>query len=264
MTSVSPRPIRLVTFDLYDTLIEIAPSRWERLGFALDKLGVAYDLQALCAADVLAEDFYTEANAKTPIRDLSKADQNAFRIEYMRRWLEAAGIEADDTLATQARYGYQGELDATPRYDSYRAYDDVVESAQRLREAGVKRAIISNADADVTEFVTHLALADEMDLIVTSAVVGYEKPDIRCFQAAFEPLGIDAAETLHIGDQPRSDVVGALNAGMRAALIDRYARHDQAAHDVPVMRDFDALVNYVLDANAAAGYEGPIPEESYA
>jgi HAD superfamily hydrolase (TIGR01509 family) len=182
----------------------------------------------------------------------------------MRRWLEAAGIEADNTLATQARYGYQGELDATPRYDSYRAYDDVVESAQRLREAGVKRAIISNADADVTEFVTHLALADEMDLIVTSAVVGYEKPDIRCFQAAFEPLGIDAAETLHIGDQPRSDVVGALNAGMRAALIDRYARHDQAAHDVPVMRDFDALVNYVLDANAAAGYEGPIPEESYA
>ena len=121
MTSVSPRPIRLVTFDLYDTLIEIAPSRWERLGFALDKLGVAYDLQALCAADVLAEDFYTEENAKTPIRDLPKADQNAFRIEYMRRWLEAAGIEADDTLATQARYGYQGELDATPRYDSYRA-----------------------------------------------------------------------------------------------------------------------------------------------
>ena len=84
MTSVSPRPIRLVTFDLYDTLIEITPSRWERLGFALDKLGVAYDLQALCAADVLAEDFYTEENAKTPIRDLPKADQIAIQLELRR------------------------------------------------------------------------------------------------------------------------------------------------------------------------------------
>jgi len=251
--SETPRPIRLVTFDLYDTLIEIFPSRWERLGFALDKLGVIYDLDALRTADVIAEDFYTQENAGIPIRDRGRAEQETFRVDYMRVWLEAAGIEVTGDLARQARHGYRAELDAARHFDAYRVYPDAVETMRRLREAGVKRAIISNADNDVTEFVSHLALADEFDLIVTSAVVGWEKPDVRTFQAAFVPLGVDPADALHIGDQPRSDVVGAINAGMRAALIDRYARHDQANHDVPVMRDFDALVEHVLETNRAAG-----------
>jgi FMN phosphatase YigB (HAD superfamily) len=264
VTLATPRPIRLVTFDLYDTLVELAPQRWERLATALNRIGIEADIVALRAADVIAEDFYTAENAKVPIRDLPIDDQEAFRVEFMRVWLNAAGIDADLELARAARAGYRAELDITPGFANFAVYSDVVESALRLREAGVKRAIISNADADVTEFVTHLAIAREMDLIVTSAVIGYEKPNIRTFQAAFEPLGIDPAEALHIGDQPRSDVAGALNAGMRAALIDRYARHDQANYDVPVMRDFDTLVNYVLDVNTAAGYDGALPEESLA
>ena len=67
----------------------------------------------------------------------------------------------------------------------------------------------------MTELCIHLDFAEGMDLIVTSALVGVEKPDIRTFQAAFEPLGIDPAMGLHIGDQPKS-VVGALGTGMRA------------------------------------------------
>jgi hypothetical protein len=47
---------------------------------------------------------------------------------------------------------------------------------------------------------------------------------------------------------------------MRAALIDRYARHDQANHDVPVMRDFDALVSFVLENNRAAGVADRLEE----
>jgi putative hydrolase of the HAD superfamily len=88
-----------------------------------------------------------------------------------------------------------------------------------------------------------------MDLIVTSALVGFEKPDIRTFQAAFEPLGVDPALGLHIGDQPKSDVVGAIGAGMRAALIDRYRRHDPGNHEVPVFVGLGALVDYVLEIN---------------
>ncbi|MEZ4529920.1 MAG: HAD-IA family hydrolase [Thermomicrobiales bacterium] len=87
---------------------------------------------------------------------------------------------------------------------------------------------------------------------MTSALIGYEKPHINTFRAAFEPLGVDPANTLHIGDQPKSDVVGALNAGMRAALIDRYERQDPALHDVPIFVGLDALVDHVLAINAQA------------
>jgi FMN phosphatase YigB (HAD superfamily) len=116
----------------------------------------------------------------------------------------------------------------------------------------VKTAIMSNADSDVTDLCVHLEFAHGMDLIVTSALIGYEKPHIETFRAAFEPLGVDPALALHIGDQPKSDVIGALNAGMRAALIDRYERHDPAAHSVPIFIGLDRLVDHVLAVNEAA------------
>jgi putative hydrolase of the HAD superfamily len=133
----------------------------------------------------------------------------------------------------------------------YRVFADVVPTMRTLHAAGIRTAVISNADRDVTALCSHFEFAHEMDLIVTSALVGWEKPDIRTFQAAFEPLRIEPAAALHIGDQPRSDVVGARAAGMRAALIDRYARLDPANHEVPVVQDFAGLLAHVDDVNAA-------------
>lgn len=249
-------PIKLVTFDLYDTLIELHPTRWERFHSALVKIGVSADLDAIRMADIVAEDFYTVENGQVPIRDRAKADREAFRLDFTRCWLEAAGIAADIHLVRAARQGYLAEFETPAVEDGvgygYRAYDDVVPALSRLREAGVQRALISNADSDVTELCQHMAFAHELDLIVTSAIVGYEKPDVRTFRAALDPLGIDPTKAFHIGDQPKSDVIGALNTGMRAALIDRYARHDQTHHDVPVMLDLNAFVDHVLAVNAAA------------
>jgi HAD superfamily hydrolase (TIGR01509 family) len=250
-------PIELVTFDLYDTLVEIVPRRWDRLHAALRTLDVNADVEALRQADVIAEDFFTIENGQLPIRDRPPAEREAFRLHYMQVWLDAAGIEHDELLVRGARRRYLAEFE-TPAVDAgpwggYQVFDDVVPALQRLREAGVKRAVISNADDDVTEFCTHLAFAHEMNLIVTSAIVGYEKPDPRTFQAAFEPLGVDPAKVLHIGDQPKSDVIGSLALGMQAALIDRYSRHDPSMFEVPVFVGLHDLVDYVLTVNETAG-----------
>ena len=249
------RPIRLVTFDLYDTLIELTPRRWERLAAILPRFGLATPLEALSRADLVAEDFYTEENGLVPIRDRPQAEREAFRIAYMERWMAAAGDPVDRATAAALRAAYVAEFDTHPEGAHYVPYADVLPVLERLRHAGILRAIISNADKDITQFVTRLAIAHEMNLIVTSAVVGYEKPDVRTYEAAFQPLGVDPAEAIHIGDQPRSDVVGALASGMRAALIDRYHRHDQADHQAPVFRDLHALVDHVLAVNAAAGFD---------
>ncbi|MGI8474864.1 MAG: hypothetical protein ACR2OO_00560 [Thermomicrobiales bacterium] len=69
-----------MTFDLYDTLIELVPRRWERLAAALARLGVEADADALRTADLRAEDFYTEENTIRPIRDRSGAEREAFRL----------------------------------------------------------------------------------------------------------------------------------------------------------------------------------------
>jgi HAD superfamily hydrolase (TIGR01549 family) len=250
------QPIELVTFDLYDTLVELHPKRWERLKSALDRLDVAADIDALRDADVIAEDYFTIVNGAIPLRDRPVADRERLRLEYMNIWLEAAGIPHDELLVRHAREQYLAEFETPAVSDSpfggYRVFDDVIPATIRLHETGIKTAIISNADTDVTEFCMHLDFAKGMDLIVTSALIGYEKPHIRTFEAAFIPLEVDPARVLHIGDQPKSDVVGALNAGMRAALIDRYHRLDPAAHEVPVFHGLDDLVDHVLAVNEHA------------
>ena len=43
-TFITPGPLDLVTFDLYDTLIELKPPRWERLSAAAAQIGIEADV----------------------------------------------------------------------------------------------------------------------------------------------------------------------------------------------------------------------------
>jgi putative hydrolase of the HAD superfamily len=135
-----------------------------------------------------------------------------------------------------------------PDHHHYRLFDDVLPALRTLRHAGVQTAVISNADDDVTVVCTHFAFAPLMDLIVTSALVGYEKPDSRTYRAALEPLKIDPVRAIHVGDQPKSDVVGALSVGMAAVLIDRYDRHNGV--EVPTVSTLTELADMVVARNA--------------
>lgn len=248
-TAGACRPIRLVTFDLYDTLIELVPPRWERFAAAARGAGLAVDEARILAADTIAEDFFTIENGAVPVRDRPLAEREAFRVRYTARWLAAAGLPADPAIAKAVRERYVAELD--PAGLTYRVFPDVMPALARLKAAGIKRAVISNADADVTALCTRLAFASEMDVIVTSALIGYEKPDRRTFEAALAATRTEPADTLHIGDQPKSDISGALAIGMRAALIDRYGRHPV---DEPPVPHFTSLITFADDVVKTARY----------
>jgi len=241
-------PIRLVTFDLYDTLVEAMPPRWERFASAANAAGLEADAGTFRAADRVAEDYYTIENGQFPIRDRTPEDIESFRVAYTSRMLEAAGVAHDLETSRLVREIYVGELDAVGW--NYRVFDDVTPALAALEESGVMRAVISNADADVTNFCLHMGFAKHMDLIVTSALVGWEKPDPRTFHAALEPLGVAPGDAIHIGDQALSDVVGARGVGMAAALIDRYGRHRDDEHDALRVTSLTDLADLVIAHNA--------------
>jgi len=244
------RPLRLVTLDLYDTLIELDPPRWERLAAACESLGIPADPPALRAADRVAEDYYTEENGARPIRDRSWSEREAFRLEHTARWLAAAGLPHDPETARRVRAAYVSEFEVSraapdaPDHTHYRVFPDVSPALERLQAAGIKTAVISNADADVTAVCVHFDFAHQVDLIVTSALVGWEKPDPRVFRAALDGLGVEPEAALHVGDQPKSDVAGALGVGMRAVLLDRYGRHPDAT--VPTTPGLVELADAVI------------------
>ena len=47
------------------------------------------------------------------------------------------------------------------------------------------------------------------------------KPDARIFHAAAGALELTTADVLHVGDDATLDALGALNAGMQAAWLNR-------------------------------------------
>ncbi|MHB8147428.1 MAG: HAD family hydrolase [Vulcanimicrobiaceae bacterium] len=56
--------------------------------------------------------------------------------------------------------------------------------------------------------------------VLASSDMGLQKPDPRVFRAAAAELGIEPASVWYVGDDPCSDVVGALGAGLRAIWLD--------------------------------------------
>ena len=240
--------IELVTFDLYDTLVEANPPRWERFAVALERAGMPVDVEAVLHADRKGEDHYTIENGRYPIRDRTEEEVQQFRLDQAAAYLQALNLPTDMETVRTVQEHFRDETQNHGGW-SYRAFVEIPKVMERLERHGIKRAIISNADADVTRFCLQMGFAPHMDVIVTSALVGWEKPDSRTFYAALEPLAVEPGAALHVGDQALSDVSGARAIGMAAAIIDRYGRHRDDEHPALRVASLMELAERVVEYN---------------
>jgi putative hydrolase of the HAD superfamily len=80
---------------------------------------------------------------------------------------------------------------------------------------------------------------------IYSMDVGHAKPRPEIFQHAVETLGLPAHEILHIGDNERTDVKGALAAGFRAIRLD-VVRNGGPSEAEYVARSYEELVEYLV------------------
>ena len=80
---------------------------------------------------------------------------------------------------------------------------------------------------------------------IYSMDVGHAKPRPEIFRTAVATLGVAPHEILHIGDNERTDVRGALAAGFRAIRLDvvRSGGPSEAEH---VARSYEELTEYLL------------------
>lgn len=96
-------------------------------------------------------------------------------------------------------------------------------AVRRLRAAGYRLAVISNADGRVAEILDEAGYAGLFEVVVDSGREGVTKPSPRIFQLALERMGATAAESAYVGDFPALDVLGAAAVGMTPILYDPQA-----------------------------------------
>ena len=80
---------------------------------------------------------------------------------------------------------------------------------------------------------------------IYSMDVGHAKPRPEIFAAAVKTLGVAPNEILHIGDNERTDVRGALSAGFRAVRLDVVRKGGPSEAEF-VARSFEELCEYLL------------------
>ena len=85
---------------------------------------------------------------------------------------------------------------------------------------GLRMAVVSNSDGTAEAGIKALGLRDFFDVVIDSAVVGYEKPDPRIFQYALDATGLRANRAIYVGDLYSVDILGARAAGVHPVLLD--------------------------------------------
>jgi putative hydrolase of the HAD superfamily len=100
-------------------------------------------------------------------------------------------------------------------------YPDAAPALGRLRQLGVRSAVVSNWDVSLRTILAEVGLGGLVDEIVVSAEVGARKPDPVIVEAALRRLGCPARKALMVGDSPETDVAAAEAAGVRPVLLDR-------------------------------------------
>ena len=91
---------------------------------------------------------------------------------------------------------------------------------EMLKGAGARAGIISNWDDSLDGVLTRTGVRPYVEVVVSSYRVGWSKPNRRIFAAALAEAGVEAGQSWHVGDDAYADAQGALDAGLRAVLVD--------------------------------------------
>jgi FMN hydrolase / 5-amino-6-(5-phospho-D-ribitylamino)uracil phosphatase len=199
---------RVISLDLDDTLWPVAPVIEAAEAALYDWLKARYP-RAVRGQTV-------ESMRSSRARIAVRFPQQSHDLTFLRRHALAKQFAAAGYAESLCDEAMEVFLTARNRVEFY---EDVRPALERLR-AEYRLFAVSNGNADLQR----CGIGDLFDGHVTAIAAGAAKPDARIFAALEEMAGVAAAEILHVGDDPLADVVGARQAGMRTAWLNRDAR----------------------------------------
>jgi putative hydrolase of the HAD superfamily len=203
-------------FDLDHTLWDYDTNVKESLAELYD----IYQLATLGIADEVAfiRAFY-EVNFKLwAMYDIGQIDKLGLRETRFKLIFESAGV--DKHLVPQAlEEDFMHRTSSKPHLLPYcKEILDYLKSDYQLH-------IITNGFNESQAKKMHASgLSPYFDLIVTSETTGHKKPDPRIFQYALDQLKVASKDCIMIGDNPSSDILGAVRSNIDQVYFDPHQK----------------------------------------
>jgi len=207
--------IKAVFFDFYDTIVDLDPPRQELQAQACREFGIEINPLTISQGYFHANNFLSIENARHSIQKRTPEQLQNFWAEYESIILKHSGADVSKNLALRI-FTRMRELDRR-----FVLFDDVLPVIKQLYKRDITIGLISNLNRTLEMYCDALGLTPYIRFTAVSYEVGEEKPHPKIFMTALERAGTEASETIHVGDQYESDVVGARRVGINPVLLDR-------------------------------------------
>ena len=215
-------PIKLIGFDLDDCLFDSTglSERARIKGIdAMIELGLKLDRQK---AIMLLQEIVNEYGSNSSkhydyfIRRLNRIENFSISFNQQYKYIAAAVM------------AYHQE-----KIDSIELYDDVKPTLKKIRDMGIKSAIISDGiPIKQYEKILRLQIDELVDLIVITDEVGIRKPNPKLFEYFLEKFGVKGNETIYIGDNLENDIIPAKMNNINTIYIHRGGKYDISLSDL--------------------------------
>jgi putative hydrolase of the HAD superfamily len=236
---VARRRYDAVLLDMGYTLIYFEPLQETIVQEALRGAGVERSVDEIMAAvQVVWGAYYRDAATATfpPTPEYDCEAQTRLEMGLLTQ----LGLGTDPDVLRRYTRAIENGYD---RPGLIRPYPEVMDVLAKLQSEGYRLGIVSNWSWNLRQRVAQAGLDGHFETVWASAYAGCNKPHPGIFYQALVQMDVPAERAFYVGDSYKHDVVGARNAGIDVALLDR----DGSAGDVdcPVIEDlwgvFDLL-----------------------
>lgn len=208
--------IRAVFFDVGSTLIDPYPDIDVAFHRVASERGHQIDLDTITPQLTVVNEFYEAEYLKDGDFWCSPKGSEEIYLEMYRYLSHLVGLGDDSEGIAQAIHANYRQ----PQF--WRIYEDTLPCLRALKEAHLSLAIVSNWSSNLIDLMRGLKLAPYFDEIISSADVGYRKPNPVIFELTCERIGLKPEEVVHVGDRPDADGEGAQSASIHPVILDRW------------------------------------------
>lgn len=194
-------------FDVYGTLVDIHTNEyelatWQKLADTLKFYGVNYTAQEL------EETYFASCELQMKLGKDTFQYPEVDVVQVFCQIFANKGKKAGKSLATHLAQEFRA---FSTQY--IKLYDGVLETLTKLKKAGKKLYILSNAQSCFTKTeISRLGLRRYFSGIIYSSDYKCAKPSAKLFDALVQKYNLNKKETIYIGNDSFTDVVGARNA----------------------------------------------------
>lgn len=222
--------IKHIFFDLDHTL-------WDYDKSAQETLIEVYSLLELAEDEISKKEFidtfYTVNNQLWHLYNHGEIDRDYIKTNRFKEILEK--VDADPAKSVEASEYFLHHCSIKP----YLIEDAI--TALRYLDEKYQLHIITNGFIDSqNNKLSHSGISDFFEVVVTSECIGAKKPSQEIFHFSLEKAGAKVAESVMIGDNPKTDISGAKEVGMYSILFDPSGRKRSLA-DVTIQSHLELI-----------------------